>query len=147
MARKIYGIIAILCLVFGFVIYLLFRNINIFIFNLIPIPKIINNINFNYYKSVNNSFFIYNMPDILWFLSGVLLIRCICFFEYKTQTIYLICFYLIALAMECSQLLRAVSGTFDILDLLSIFLVAIIESLFFNIILKRRLEKIKWNIF
>jgi len=143
MARKFYGVIALLCLVFGFVIYLLFRDINIFIFKLIPMPKFINDIHFNYYMSINNLFFIYNMPDILWFLSGVLLIRCVCFFEYKIQTFYLICFYVIALAMECSQLLRGVSGTFDLLDLLSICLVAFIESLFYNIILKRKLEKSK----
>jgi glycopeptide antibiotics resistance protein len=90
--------------------------------------------------SVFSSVLLYNVPDTLWFLSGIFFLRCIWFYEKKWQNIYLACFYVIALVFEISQLSKNVPGTFDILDLFFMGVTALIEGLLYKIFIGRRLR-------
>ena len=42
--------------------------------------------------SAFSSILLYNLPDALWFLSGVLFLRFLWFYNRKWQSIYIICF-------------------------------------------------------
>ena len=75
---------------------------------------------------------IYNLPDALWFLSGILFIRFLWFNDKKWQWIYIVCFYVIAAGIEFSQLSNNVPGTFDVLDLLFMGIAAFVEGLFYK---------------
>ena len=82
--------------------------------------------------SVFSSMLKYNLPDALWFLSGILLLRFLWFNNKKWQGIYIKCFYGIAVIVETSQLSNKVPGTFDWLDLLFMGSFAFVESIIFN---------------
>jgi hypothetical protein len=77
---------------------------------------------------------------MLWFVSGILLLRFIWFDRLKEQKIYLIIFYIIGVLFEISQLSVNIPGTFDWLDLLFMGIGAFVESLLYNIYVKRRLR-------
>jgi hypothetical protein len=98
----------------------------------------------NVYIPVKHSFFtsmlLYNLPDALWFLSGILLIRFIWFNKKKWQGIYIICFYGIALIFETSQISKNVPGTFDVLDLLFMGITAFVEGLLYKKLSERSLK-------
>jgi len=72
-------------------------------------------------NNIFTSFIIYNVPDGLWFLSGLFLIRSIWFSEKSICNIYSIIFLSIAIILEI------IIGTFDVIDLLVIILFAIFE--------------------
>jgi len=115
--RKKYFILSALFFLCGIVIYLLFRNKNILILDWINIPSFLLNINVKSQKNVIFSILQYNVPDMLWFVSGILIIRCLLFHDYRIQNIYIICFYFVAVFMEIIQISDKIPGTFDFLDL------------------------------
>jgi hypothetical protein len=55
----------------------------------------------------------YNLPDMFWFLSGILLLRFIWFNKTAMQKIYISCFYGVGAIFEISQLSEKIHGTFD----------------------------------
>jgi hypothetical protein len=120
-------------------IYLFFRNLNVLIFEMIPQPEFLKNV----YIPVKHSFFssilLYNLPDALWFLSGILFLRFLWFNSKKWQGIYILCFYGMAVIFEISQLSENIPGTFDWLDLLFMGITAFVEGLLYKIFLRRRL--------
>jgi hypothetical protein len=130
--RRNYGIASLVSLFIGFGIYLFFRKLNILLFNLIPKPGFLENVFVPVRHSVFSSILLYNIPDALWFLSGILLIRFIWFGNKKWQRIYILCFYGVALIIETSQLSKNIPGTFDILDLLFMGITALIEGLLYK---------------
>jgi hypothetical protein len=77
---------------------------------------------------------------MLWFLSGVLLLRCLWASQRRWQTIYITIFYVLALIIEISQLGENVPGTFDPLDLLFMGITAIFEGVINNSFITRRLK-------
>ena len=85
---------------------------------------------------------LYNVPDALWFLSGLLFLRCLWFHDSRRQRVYIACFCGIALVLELSQASEAVPGTYDVLDLLFMAITAFIEGLLYNVFITRRL---KWR--
>ena len=87
--------------------------------------------------SIITNIFIYNVPDMLWFISGILLIRFIWFNVTKEQRVYLLCFYLIGFVFEIWQLSDNFPGTFDCLDLLFMGIGAFFESLLNNKLIRR----------
>jgi glycopeptide antibiotics resistance protein len=80
----------------------------------------------------------YNLPDMLWFVSAILLIRALWFDNRKWQRIYIAAFCVLALAIETSQLSEKVPGTFDPLDFLFMGIGAFVEGLLYNFYITRR---------
>jgi hypothetical protein len=80
---------------------------------------------------------LFNLPDGLWFLSGLLLIRAIWLDNPKWRVIYFYIFFLIALFMEIIQIFEGIPGTFDFLDIGFMVFFALAESLIFNKFINR----------
>jgi glycopeptide antibiotics resistance protein len=77
---------------------------------------------------------------MLWFLSGVLLLRCLWAGQWKWQAVYIAVFYFLALTIEISQLGTNVPGTFDPFDLLFMGITALLEGVIYNSFIKRRIK-------
>jgi hypothetical protein len=117
--KLIYLFISFFFLFIGIIIYFLYRENSILY---------IKDWRFTIENNIFTSFIIYNIPDGLWFLSGLFLIRSVWFSEKSICDIYSIIFLLIAIIMEI------IIGTFDIIDLLVIILFAIFEyNMYINI--------------
>ena len=95
----------------------------------------------NVYLPIKHSFFssmlLFNLPDALWFLSGILFLRCLWFNNKKWQEVYILCFYGIAVIIETSQLSKKVPGTFDVIDLFCMGITAFVEGLLYKKIVIR----------
>lgn len=120
-------------------IYLFFRELNIILFEWIQKPNIIK----IFYKPLTSSIFseliLYNLPDMLWFLSGLFLIRFIWFYDKKWQNIYIFCFYCLAFIFEVLQIFNMFPGTFDVMDLFLFCTGACLDGILYAYIIKRRL--------
>jgi hypothetical protein len=110
------------------------------LFEWIPKPKFIEAFSLPIAKSFLSSILLYNLPDMLWFLSGMMFLRFMWFYDTKWQKIYLRCFCGIALIIETSQLSENIPGTFDLLDLLFMGIGAFVEGLLYTNFVKRRLK-------
>ena len=131
--RILYGIFSILSLLTGILIYLLLRDMsNMIIFAWLPRPTFAGTVFVQLKPSPFSYVLMYNLPDMLWFLSGILFFRFIWFDRKKTQKAYIFCFYGIGAVIEISQLSERVYGTFDLLDLFFMGLGAFIEALVHN---------------
>jgi xanthine/uracil permease len=75
---------------------------------------------------------------MLWFVSGILLLRFIWFDRPKEQRVYISCFYGMGVIFEFLQLSKKVPGTFDLLDLLCMGIGAFVEGLLYNLFIRRR---------
>ena len=138
--RLLYGLLSILTLFAGMIIYLLFRDLNnIVLFTWIPKPEFLNTILVPLKPSVLANFLKYHLPDTLWFVPSILFLRFLWFYKAKTQTAYIVCFYGIGLVIETSQLSEKVPGTFDPLDLFFMGIGALVEGLLYKFCIKRRL--------
>jgi len=137
--RTVYGLLSLLILLLGMVIYLLFRDFdNMIIFFWIKKPEFLKNSLIPLKSSIITDILKYNIPDMLWLVSAILLFRFIWLYKNKIQTVYIICFYLIGSFYEISQLSGKVPGTFDWLDLLFFGIGAFVEGLLNkNFILRR----------
>jgi len=138
--KTFYGLLSLLTLIVGMVIYLLFRDLNnIILFAWISKPQFLKTILVPLQPSIFADILRCNLPDMLWFVSAVLLLRFIWFYKAKEQTAYIWCFYGIALALEIGQLSEKVPGTFDWLDLLFFGIGAFVEGLLYKIFITRRI--------
>ena len=138
--RAAYLVISIVMLVCGLGIYALFRNLNIVLFSWIPKPAFLDTLHI----SVNHSnpfitFLLYNAPDGLWFLSGLLFIRSVWLTEKKWCAMYASVFCLTACLFEISQLSKDIPGTFDLIDLSLILLISVTEYISYGFIKRRRM--------
>jgi len=137
--KLIYGLLSLFTLIMGICIYLLFRDINnMILFKFIPKPEFTKNILIQFKPSLFSYVIKYNFPYILWFLSGISLIRFIWFYNFKMQNIYVLCFYFICLIYVLCKISNKFPGTFDWLDLLFIGIVAFVESFLYKKIIIRR---------
>ncbi|GHV81859.1 hypothetical protein AGMMS49991_04170 [Spirochaetia bacterium] len=118
----------------GVCIYLVFRNESLLVFKWFPFlltiqdyftakPTVIENI---------NPFIAYNLPDGLWVLSGIFLIRSLWIKNEKIMRGYLCVFSLFAVIFEVLQLNDNIPGTFDFLDLIVIMLVILLENIIYR---------------
>jgi len=124
----------------GIGIYILFRDLNnIVLFALMPKPEFFETVLIQLKPSVPANFLRYYLPDMLWFLSGILFFRFIWFYRIKMQRVYIFCFYGIGVILETSQLSKNVPGTFDWLDLFFMGIGAFVESLLYKFFIIRRL--------
>jgi len=139
MIRLIYGLSSLFALIVGILIYILFRDLsNIIFFSWVPKLEIIKAIYIPLEQSIISNILIFNIPDMLWFISGILFIRFIWYYNIKIQNIYIICFYFIGVMFEVSQVSKIIPGTFDWMDLLFMGIGAFIESLLYKFIVRRR---------
>ncbi len=135
-----YCIAAFLAFLGGVTIYAFLRDINnIVFFNFFPKPSFLNTL----YKplqadSIWSNMFIYNLPDGLWLLSGLLFLRVLWYEKPKAFLIYRLCFLFIAFFFEISQMFYGIAGTFDILDLLTMGSITLLESVVHKIKFIRR---------
>jgi hypothetical protein len=136
--KRFYGLASVISLLLGMGIYLFFRNANMLIFELIPKPEFFQKLYIPLKHSLFSSLLLYNLPDALWFLSGILFLRFLWFHNEKWQRIYILCFYGIAVIFEISQLSENVPGTFDWLDLLFMGVTAFVEGLLYKFFARRR---------
>jgi hypothetical protein len=138
--RTVYGLLSLLTLILGMCIYLFFRDIsNMILFRFIPKPEFAKNVLVQLNESMFSYVLKFNFPYMLWFLSGILLMRFIWFFNYKMQNIYVLCFYGLGLMYVLCKMLKIFPGTFDWLDLLFMGIGAFVESLLYKkFILRRR---------
>jgi len=138
--KTFYGLLSLLTLISGIAIYLLFRDVNnMILFSWIPKPQFLKAILVPLQPSIFINILRYNIPDMLWFVSVILLLRFIWFYKAKEQAIYIRCFYGIALVLEISQLSKKIPGTFDWLDLIFLCIGAFIEGLLYKIFIRRRI--------
>ena len=137
--RNFFGLSALISLTTGIGIYFFFRNTNMILFSWIPEIKFINSIYIPVNRSFFSSLFLFNLPDALWFLSGILFLRFLWFYKIKEQIVYITSFYIIGLSFEISQLSNIIPGTFDYLDLLFLSIVAFVEGLLYIKLFRRKL--------
>jgi len=135
--RRFYGLASLIPLVIGMGIYLLFRNTNMLLFEWIPKLKIFKDVYIPTKQSLFISILKYNLPDALWFLSGIFFFRFIWFYKLKEQNVYILSFYFMGLVFEISQLSDNIPGTFDFLDLLFEGIGAFVESLLYKKFIQR----------
>ena len=139
-SRFIFFLASILSLLIGLGIYLLFRDISeLFIFKLIPKLGFAKSKFIDLKPSILSNILSFNLPDMFWFLSGILFLRFIWFYNVKIQNIYLLCFYIIGAVFEISQLSKKIPGTFDLLDLLFLSIGAFFEGILYKNHFRRRL--------
>ena len=137
--RLTYGLLSLSFLIAGMCIYLFFRDLNNIIFiKWIPVFDFIKPVFVSLAPTISSHTLMYNLPDMFWFLSGILFFRYIWFYKMKEQYIYISCFYLSGTVFELSQLSENVPGTFDYLDLLFMYIGAFVEGLLFNSLIRRR---------
>ena len=109
-----------------------------FIFSWFPEIKLIETVFIPLDPSAFSYVLKFNVPDMLWFVSGILFLRFIWFHNYKVQKIYVLSFYGIGIAFEVSQLSASIPGTFDVLDLLFMGIGAFVEGLLYKKNVRRR---------
>ncbi|WP_461255797.1 hypothetical protein [Treponema sp. R80B11-R83G3] len=139
--RNIFFILAGISMAIGALIYPLFRDPNLLIWNFFPKPVFWDmcRIPINE-KNVLTAVFVYSGPDFLWLLSGIFLLRGVWLFQPKTQDVYIAAFYIIAAVWNTGQYFNIVPGTFDFLDLLTMSGVALTEGIIFNFFIRRRIQ-------
>jgi hypothetical protein len=138
--RIMYGFVSLFLLVVGMFVYLLFRDLkNILLFNCIPKPELTETLFMQLTPSILSDLLRYNLPDMLWFVSGILVFRFIWFYKLKKQMIYIFCFYVMGFVFEICQLSEKVPGTFDFLDIIFMGIGAFFEGLLYKNFIRRRL--------
>ena len=116
-------IFAFIILFIGGIIYICFRDENILLFSGLRY------LNFNYSlfrqinieKNILSGFIIYNLPNGLWALSGLLFLQSF-LTDKKMLKLYSTIYIGICLLYEIGQFFNFVPGTFDIFDIISIII-------------------------
>jgi hypothetical protein len=141
--RPVYGIASLIALSTGFLCYYFFRDSNLLFYTIFNLNIAHNNL----YLSNNlfSDFVKYNLCDGLWLLSGILLLRFIWFGNPLTGNYYIAIFICAALILEMLQLAAFFPGTFDILDMLTMVVFALLERCIY-FYAKRRSLKAAWGI-
>jgi len=136
LAYCIASVTAFLC---GMAIYAFFRNINnMIIFRIINKPSFFSLLYIPIRdKSIWVNMFIYNFPYGLWCLSGLLLVRAVWLTDVKWRVFYGAVFMAVVTTYVILKLPKIVPGTFDIFDILFMGFFAFVESLIYNMFIKR----------
>ena len=82
---------------------------------------------------------LFSLPDGLWFLSGLLFIRALWLTNAQWRNLYFGIFAAAAFVLEIGQNFSLMPGTFDALDILFMGIFAFMESVIFNLFVKRRM--------
>jgi len=125
----------------GVCIYAFFRNIdNMVMFKFFPKPSFLTSL-YNPIKldSIWTNMLVYNLPYGLWCLSGLLLVRAVWLHDAKWRTVYSSFFIAVAMSYVLLKLPGIIPGTFDVLDLIFMGFFAFLESIIFNLFIRRKL--------
>ncbi|MDR1786398.1 MAG: hypothetical protein LBR23_08085 [Spirochaetaceae bacterium] len=124
-------------LALGAALYGVFRNGDMLVFSLVPKPAFFGSL----YRSVHNTafgdFVVYNVPDGLWFLSGLFALRAL-WLNSVWFTRYGVVFSIAGLGLEVSQIFKTIPGTFDVLDVLCMGMSAFLESVIYTLVTRRK---------
>jgi len=135
-------ITALFPLFIGGLIYLCFRSENILFFSWLRFVDF----DYSFFRQINlkstamSSYIVYNLPHGLWVLSGLLLLRVVA--ESKILVFYSIVFIVISIGLELAQLFGMRSGTFDLLDLITIVVFSSIGLFVNNFIGRKKYAKV-----
>lgn len=110
-----YNVCAILCLIVGALVYVVFRNDVLFL-KLLGVQA---DVEVNIAPSLLSQFILYNLSDTLWALSLML------FLSTQTNRVVRFCGLMLPIVMESLQAFRSVPGVFDFVDLLIYILISI----------------------
>ena len=139
--RMAYGLASVLFLVAGVGIYFLFRDLGgLLFFTWVPSLEFVGSVHVRLPPSALANTLTHNTAGMFWIVSGILFFRFLWFHRPRAQGIYIACFCLIAAGLETAQLSARVSGTFDPLDLVFMGAGAFVESLVYNVIVRRKAE-------
>jgi len=108
------------------------------LFKFIPQPVFTKDIIIQLKPSFFSYILKYNFPYMLWFLSGILLMRFIWFYNEKFQKFYIFVFYGVFFIYVMCKYFNHFPGTFDWLDLLFMGIGAFVEGLLYYKLFKRR---------
>jgi hypothetical protein len=116
--RTLYAVFAVLSLLLGFAVYYFFRNGDLLFYSWVEA------VDLPVFRRQNDgrapAFLVWlmgSLPDGLWTLSGLMLLRCVLWKNKKLCGVYLIVFCLFALSYELLQISEKIRGTFDPADL------------------------------
>jgi hypothetical protein len=130
----------------GLLIYFLFRNSDLLIFDWFGALRGFNTL---YIPAGNNPvvlFIINSLPGGLWLLSGILLLRAVWLTNKKWSRIYVLVFCLAAVVLETAQLFEQAPGTFDFFDLLCFGEIALLEGVFYTIFIAKGIKNYEQKI-
>lgn len=138
--KRVYRALSSIFLLTGISVYLLFRNTDVLLFEWFENIRWLNRIYFplNTKSNAMLSFLVYTVPDGLWFLSGVFLIRSIWLMNIRYSKLYVSIFFIMAVLFEFSQVFEIIPGTFDVLDLFFLGFTAFVESRIYRYFITRR---------
>ena len=134
-----YYIAAFMAIFSGMAIYAFFRNTNnMLLFRFLPKWSFRNSLDISIEPdSIWSYIFIYNLPYGLWCLSGLLFIRAVWLINTKWRKIYGGIFITIVMFYVFLKLPGIIPGTFDVLDLIFMGSFAFLESMIFNMFIRR----------
>jgi Na+-translocating ferredoxin:NAD+ oxidoreductase RnfA subunit len=114
----------------GGLVYLLFRNARLLIFDWFQDLEHLNGLylNLDTKNSATLSVLVFNLPDGLWLVSGILAIRGIWAGDRKMGNVYGLIFVITAVLLELLQLFPEIPGTFDPLDIITMVSAAFVEG-------------------
>jgi hypothetical protein len=120
--KQYHFIFSLLPIIIGGFLYICFRSEDILFFSWMRLF----NINYNLLRHINiehtiiTQYVIYSFPNGLWVLSGLFLLKSAVKNNRKILLLYSILFIAISIFIEAGQYFGILSGTFDILDLITV---------------------------
>jgi len=141
--RLICLLYSVVALFTGGVCYYIFRDFNMIFSQIFKLK-----ISFAHIRLSDNfiTYFLkYNLCDGLWMLSGIFFLRFLWFYNPEIGNYYVIIFVGTALLLEFLQLTNYFPGTFDIFDIFTLALCALLEhciNYFFPFIRRQKWVKI-----
>jgi hypothetical protein len=137
--RTLYFVLSPLLLATGIAIYFLFRkNEGMLLFDWFPGLRALKGLAIQADKNSLVNLAVYSIPDGLWLLSGLFLMRALWWAAPKTGTVYALIFCALAAGFELLQMTGRVPGTFDPADMVILVCVAFLEGFMFKCFIKRR---------
>jgi hypothetical protein len=116
--KAIYFSSALVFLLSGILIYALYRNSSLLAFEWFGNPRLFERMYIpQTITQPLSMLLVYSLPDGLWLLSGILLLRAIWLPDEKLCRIYVIAFCSLGILSEIFQLHEIIPGTFDMWDL------------------------------
>jgi hypothetical protein len=132
---------AALSLLAGLLIYALFRNSSALVFSVMGKPAFLEPLRRRYLPHNPLGYFlVYNVPDGLWLLSGILCLRALWLDQGAKGAVYVRVFGMLAVLYEVLQCLDRVPGTFDPLDLFALVIAAFGEGVCYIYFIQRSIN-------
>ena len=123
---------ALVSLLAGALIYALFRRGGLPVFGIGGGPAFRELSAWGAHSGPLGYFLVYNVPDGLWLLSGILCVRAVWLEQAAgAQRAYVLVFCALAMLFEALQWFRVVPGTFDVLDMFAMAVTAFGESVYY----------------